>query len=643
MSLRNQALVWIAVLAAGAASLVWAYSYGGGAQPGLLDRAGPAVTWALPAAKLLVNLAGSCTIGALVLAVFALPRPGTAVQRAYRLAAWSAAVWAIAAAAHTFVNFLFIANGAPSSGAGAAFLTFLIEVDAGRAGALTVLAAATVAVLSFRLPSPPGLTLAVGLAFAGLLPLVLRSHASGGVDHGDSTTAIFLHAATAAVWLGGLMALVVLRPVLPAAGLGPVVRRYSTLALICYIALVVSGSLGALARIDSIGALLSPYGVIVLAKTASFIILGLFGALHRRWSVKRIERNPARGGRFFRALAVAELAVMGAASGMAAAVARTEPPEPPGAADLVEPSADPEAVSPLPEPGFWEYVSRWEIDPLWALVCGFAVIAYLAGLRRLHAAGRSWPVHRTVLWMAGMAVLFVVTNGGIHVYQGYLFSAHVLTQMMLTAVVPLLLVPAAPLTLAGLAVHARTDGSTGTAEFLQRDLQPLLKALRKDPVLTIFILAASLYAIYFTSLLEWAALGQIGYSAMTLLALIGGCLTIAALAGSPDTGTDRTVAKRLSVMAGLAALYAFCGWKLLDQARTVELPWYTSIGRPWGLSPAAAAELGGPMMWSIAAVSLAVAAIAIVGRDFGHRSPRSGQTGEKADGTTHDKDTYARA
>lgn len=642
MSVRNQVLVWIALLAAGAGSLVWAYSYGGGAQPGLLDRAGPAVTWGLPAAKLMVNVAGACTIGTLVLAVFALPRPGTAVQRAHRLAAWSAVVWAGAAAAHTFANFLFIANGAPSTGAGAAFMTFLLEVDAGRSGALTALAAAAVAALSFRLRSPRMLVLTVVAAFAGLLPLVLRSHAAGGVDHADSTTAIFVHAATAAVWVGGLMALVALRPLLPGAELGPVVRRYSTLALICYIALVVSGILGALARINSIETLLSPYGVIILAKTGVFIILGMFGALHRRWSVNRIERNPARGGRFFAVLAGAELAVMGAASGMAAALARTEPPDSTGNADLVDPTAELEPALPLPEPGFWEYASRWDIDPLWSMICGFAVFAYLAGVRRLRAGGRSWPVHRTVLWLAGVAVLFLVTNGGVHVYQGYLFSAHVLTQMMLTAVVPLLLVPAAPLSLARLAVQARTDGSTGTREFLQRALQPLLKALRKDPILTIFILAASLYAIYFTPLLEWAAVGQIGYSAMTLLALLSGCLTIAALAGPPDTGSDRTGAKRLSVMAGLAALYAFCGWKLLDQARMMELPWYTSIGRPWGLSPAATAELGGPTMWSIAAVSLAITAIAIAGQDFTRRrSPELGQTGNKAAGSAHDKSTYA--
>lgn len=631
MSLRIQVGAWIALLAAGMLSLVWAYNYGGGADPGLLDRAGPVVTWGLPTAKLVLNLASAGTIGTLVLAVFALPRGGTAYEAALRFAGWSATVWAAGAAVHTFASFLFIANGTASAGFGEAFRAFLTEIDTGRSGALTTLIAAAVALSCLLLPSPQMMPLTAIAAFAGLVPLVMKSHATGGTDHADSTTALLVHSATAAVWLGGLLALVVLRPLLPAGQLAVMVRRYSTLALICFIALVVSGFLGSLARISSIEALMSPYGVIILAKAGVFIILGLFGATHRRWSLHRMEKDPARGGRHFAALAVAELAVMGVASGMAAALARTEPPTNAVAGDLTVGSGDVDAG--LPEPGIWGYLSQWEPDPLWSLVCGFAILAYLVGVRRLRAGGRPWPTYRTLLWLAGVAFLFMVTNGGVHVYQGYLFNAHVLTQMLLTAAVPLLLVPAAPLTLAKLAVRARTDGSTGVMEFLERSVQPVLAALRNDPSLSIFVLAASLSAIYYTPLLEWSAVGQIGYSSMSLLALLSGCLATAALTGTPDTGARNAARKRLVVVAGMAGLYAFGGWKLLEQAPAMELPWYTSIGQPWGPSPAAAAEMGGPLMWSIAAATLAITtAMVIIRRDSAPQDPHPGP----ADSTARD-------
>ncbi|MDR6416398.1 cytochrome c oxidase assembly protein [Pseudarthrobacter sulfonivorans] len=622
MSLKTQMVAWLALLVAGILSLVWAYSYGGGADGGLLDRAGPAVTWGLPTAKLVLNLGTAGTIGALVLAVFVLPRGGTAYEAARWFAGWSAAVWAWGAAVHTYAGFLLLANRAPSAGFEEEFLTFITRIDAGRAGVLTTLIAAGVAILCFWVRSPRILAGALVAAFAGLLPLVLKSHAAGGIDHADSTTAIFLHAAAAAVWLGGLLTLVVLRRVLPAGQVGVVVRRYSTLALISYVALVVSGTLGALARISTVEALLSPYSAIVLAKAGVFIILGLFGVVHRRWSLGRIARDPHRGGRHFAALAVVELAVMGAASGMAAALARTEPPQAAASGGL---------DAALPGPDAWEYLSRWAPDPLWSLLCGFAVFAYLAGVRRLRAEGRSWPAYRTLLWLVGLAVLVMVTNGGVHVYQGYLFNAHVLTQMMLTAVVPLLLVPAAPLTLARLTVTARTDGSTWVKEFLERSVQPVLAALRRDPSLTIFVLAASLFTIYYTPLLEWAAQGQIGYSLMSVLALLSGCLVTAALTGTPDPGTSSSPRNRLPVLAGIAGLYAFGGWKLVEQAPAMELPWNTSVGRLWGPSPAAAAEMGGPMMWTIAAVALAIITATVIRRNDPHPgTPSQGPAGSAA-------------
>jgi putative copper resistance protein D len=615
--MRTPVVAWSALLAAGMLALVWAYTYGGGADPGLLDRTGPAVTWGLPAAKLVLNLGSAGTIGALVLVLFVLPHGGSAYEPALQCAGWSAAVWAWGAAVHTYASFLLLANRAPSAVFEEEFLAFITRIDAGRAGVLTTLIAVAVAISCFQLRGPRILAATAVAAFAGLLPLVMKSHAAGGTDHADSTTAVLLHAAAAAVWLGGLLTLVVLRRVLPDGQLGVTVRRYSTLALISYITLVVSGSLGALARISTVQALLSPYGSIVLAKGGVFIILGLFGMLHRRWSLNRIKKNPGRGGRHFAALAVVELAVMGAASGMAVALARTEPPQA---------AASGELTAVLPGPGLLEYLSRWALDPLWSLLCGFAVFAYLAGVRRLRAEGRSWPAYRTVLWLAGLAVLFMVTNGGMHVYQGYLFNAHVLTQMMLTAVVPVLLVPAAPLTLAKLTVTARTDTSTGVKEFLERSVQPVLATLRRDPSLTIFVLAASLFTTYYTPLLEWAALGQIGYSLMSLLALLSGCLATAALTGTPDPGTGSAAGKRLPALAGMAGLYAFGGWKLIEQAPAMELPWYTSVGGPWGLSPAAAADLGGPMMWSIAAVTLAIITAMVLRRDPDPGNPSHGPT-----------------
>ena len=605
MSILGRAGAGAAIAAAGVLALAWAYSHGGSANPGILDRTGPAVTWGLPLGKLALNLASASTIGTLVLAVFALPHHPPVQSAALRLAGWSATVWAAAATVYTGASFLFIANRPVSAGFGPEFVSFLRDVEAGQAGFRTAVIAAAVALLCFCLHGPRVAAIAALPAFAGLVPLVLTSHATGGAGHADSTAALILHMGSAAVWLGGLLALVMLRPSLPPGHLTTAVRRYSTLALVCYIALTASGVLAAAASLRSVEELLSPYGVIVLAKAAALIVLGGFGALHRRWSLKRLARDPPRGARHFVLLAVAELAVMAAASGMAAALARTPPPATAATAGTVRPSA-----VLLPEPGAWGYVFQWAPDPLWTLACGFAVFFYLAGLRRLRAAGRSWPAHRTVLWLAGITVLSTVTNGGIHVYQGLLFEAYVLTQMTLTAVVPLLLVPAAPLTLAQLAIRPRTDGSAGAREFFAGTVRHLLTPLGRDPYLTVLVLAGSVLAIYYSPMLEWSVRSQFGYGVTTLLALLAGCLFTRAMTVTGDG--DNRPSLRLPLLAAAAAVYAVIGWWLWSAGFTSDIPWTTALSQPPGAPAGSFAAPGGALVWFIAAVTLGALTTTVV-------------------------------
>ena len=59
----------------------------------------------------------------------------------------------------------------------------------------------------------------------------------------------------------------------------------------------------------------------------------------------------------------------------------------------------------------------WNFDLIWLLVCAFGIVFYLLGVRRLRKRGDSWPWYRTVLWVAGMLLLFWITNGGVNVVR----------------------------------------------------------------------------------------------------------------------------------------------------------------------------------------------------------------------------------
>ena len=112
------------------------------------------------------------------------------------------------------------------------------------------------------------------------------------------------------------------------------------------------------------------------------------------------------------------------------------------------------------------WLTSWNIDLLWAFVAGFGVFFYLAGVWRLRRRGDAWPVYRTVLWVAGLALLVWVTGGVVNVYQDYLFSIHMVGHMLLTMAIPLLLVAGAPVTLAARAIRKRDDDTRGGREWI---------------------------------------------------------------------------------------------------------------------------------------------------------------------------------
>ena len=139
-----------------------------------------------------------------------------------------------------------------------------------------------------------------------------------------------------------------------------------------------------------------------------------------------------RGRRRFWSLIAIELAFMGIASGAAAALARTAPPAS-GALPEIGTPAEVLTGAPLPpELTLGQWFTAWDIDLLWAFAAAFGIFFYLAGVWRLSRRGDAWPLYRTILWVAGLVLLFWVTCGPINAYQDYLFSIHMVGHMLLS-------------------------------------------------------------------------------------------------------------------------------------------------------------------------------------------------------------------
>jgi copper transport protein len=156
---------------------------------------------------------------------------------------------------------------------------FGLTVQIASAIAATGAAAAAIAVAD-RSAAPFGIVLAV-------LLLPVPSVAGHALDPGRSWLEVpvdVVHVTAAAVWVGGLFALVV---VVPREGVPPEIveraaRRFSTFALGAVVAVALTGAVRALAELSAVSQLwTTSYGRTILAKTAIFAVLLALGAVSR--------------------------------------------------------------------------------------------------------------------------------------------------------------------------------------------------------------------------------------------------------------------------------------------------------------------------------------------------------------------------
>jgi cytochrome c oxidase assembly factor CtaG/putative copper export protein len=609
-------LAWIAgpaaLLAAAFAAVLVGLEIGGGATPGAFGG-DEVVLVALPIAKLVVNLGIAATLGALLLAVFALDPGKPEYARALDAAAAGAGVWAVSGATTAYLTFssIYQAELSFDQAYGSALATFLTQVPIGRAWLVVVLVGALLTVVCFAVRNRTLLAVALVAAALGLLPYASDAgHSAGTESHAAAVTAIWLHTTFAAVWLGGLLTLVLLRPTLGADRVAAVLPRYSTVALICFIVVAISGYASAAIRIGDWPALLTPYGLLVIAKVVALGALGVFGAVQRRLVIGRIVASGRRS--WFWVLVVAEVAFMGIASGVAAALARTATPvsdEPPPVGELTPAELVTDGTPLPPELTLERWFTSWEPDLLWLLVGGFLLFFYAAGVWRLHRRGDRWPIHRTVLFTIGILALTWVTSGPLNVYEHFLFSVHMLAHMLLSMTIPVLLVLSAPVTLALRAIRKRDDDSRGPREWILLLVHSSFAKVITHPLVAGGLFAASLWLFYYTPLFRWAVEDHVGHTWMVIHFLLTGYLFAQALVGVDPIAGRPPYPLRLLLLLATMAMHAFFGLAVMSSESLFLADWYGAMGRTWGADPLTDQNNAGGIAWSVGeipTVSLAI-------------------------------------
>jgi putative copper resistance protein D len=196
---------------------------------------------------------------------------------------------------------------------------FAIATSAGRSSVFSVVAAAVVLVVALvAAKTPPTAVAAAGVTAVGLVARTVGGHMSASAF---GALAISIHVLAAAVWCGTLAALVL--TVDHRGQWSRVLPRFSELSLVCVIALLTGGAVGAVVALDSPVQLFSAgYGRVLLIKIVLTVVLMVLA-----WRFRARLLPAAKSLRVTayvsRARSLTELAIMAVALTMAAALSVT--------------------------------------------------------------------------------------------------------------------------------------------------------------------------------------------------------------------------------------------------------------------------------------------------------------------------------
>lgn len=589
-----------------------ATAFGGGAAALELGDPGPFVRWSLPVLRVVHDAAAAVTVGALVVGAFLVPETTRTARRETlaHLACVAAIVWFLAGVGRLLTDFASLAGLPLTDPAYVSQLTaFVWDLDSTRTAVISSLVVAVVALAAPLSRTKGALAWCAAGSVLALLPLALSGHSSASLDHMSGVNALAFHLVSATVWVGGLVALLVVRPSL-GGHVAVTVRRYSSIAAWCFVLLVGSGLLAAWINIGELSGLASRYGVLLIAKTVAALVLGVIGWWHRGRTIAALEAG-AEGVAPFIRLAVGEVAVMAAAMGLGVAVGRTPTP---GSAPTAPENAIVYDLTGYPDPGAptgSSWLTAWQVDWLWLVVAVVAIYVYVRWVLRLRARGDQWSWLRTVSWVAGWLVFVYFTSGGPAVYGKVLFSWHMVEHMGVAMIAPLLMVPGAPITLALRALPARRDKTLGPRELILATVHSTYLRVLANPAVAASLFFFSLAIFYYSPLFGLAMSTHTGHVLMMVHFLATGYMFTWVLIGI-DPGPKRwSPLALLVVLFTTISFHAFFGVILTQSTELLAPDFFGRLNLPWLDDPLADQRDGGAIAWGVGEAPTLVLAVAV--------------------------------
>ena len=608
-----------------------------------LPDPGPVTTIGLPFVRAAGEIAAVLAVGSFLFAAFFVPPQDSGVldvagYRALRTGTIAAGVWTVCAALLVPLTISDVSGQpllehlSPTSIWSVASL-----VDIAGAWRWTAFLAAAVTIVSIPVLRWSWTPVLFAASLVTLIPLGLTGHSSAGGAHDLGTNSLLIHLFAAALWAGGLLAL--LTHALRAGEHADLAaRRFSAVALWCFVAMAVSGLVNALVRIRVGDLVNSQYGALVVVKMVALCVLGFLGWRQRRSGVAALQANPQARGPLIR-LALVEAAIFGLTFGVAVALGRTPPPPP----RVVNPS--------IPEveigydfsgpPTVARVLFDWRFDLIFGTAALVLALVYLAGVRRLRRRGDAWPAGRVLAWLLGCALLLFTTSSGVGRYMPAMFSMHMAAHMLLSMLIPILLVLGAPVTLALRALPAagRLD-PPGMREWLLAALHSRVSQFFTNPFIATALFIVGFYGLYFGGIFSAAVDNHAAHVAMNLHFLASGYLFYWVVIGIDPTPRPIPHLAKLGMVFASLPMHAFFGVVLMGTQQVLGESFYRSLQLPWHTDLLGDQRLGGGIAWAAGEVPLVVVMIALLVQ-WSRSDKRTATRMDRAADRDHDADLAA--
>ena len=561
----------------------------------------------LAISKFLSLASGITTIGLLLaIGFFLFDIEGKLDQSAKRLrkfAGLAALTWAISTGLSilaTLANIL--GTGISDALDPNSLRSFISQITLGKYMFIQLCLALLVASIVIRIRAVAGASALLLISLAALVAPVFESHSASSGSHALAIGSLVVHVVAISFWVGGLIAISFLN----AADRAIALPRFSALALWGAVAVSVSGTANAWARLNFKDAWSSDYARIVLVKLLFTSILIFFGYLNRRHLSGSLKLDGKKLSRLisFEVLIMALTTIAGSKLSTMQPPLRSE-------STVLDPGLAVAGIATPEAPNLWRLISLYDPDALMIGVLITAVALYIKGVVVLTRRGDKWPVGRTIAFALGISAIDYATSGGLGVYAKFSFEYHMIAHMLLGMVAPIGIVLGAPITLALRTLpQGRNPEERGVRGTLIALLHSKPAGIFTNPVVILAIFDGSLFALYMTPLFGNMMQSHLGHLLMNVHFLLAGILFFHVIIGIDPNPRKVPYIVRIVILFAAMSIHAFFAIALISTSTLLDQGYFVSLQTPWNLDLLADQHAGGSIAWAMGEIPILIALVA---------------------------------